>query len=667
MLRRFYLRFSLRTQLIAVILLTCTLAMLVAGVTLFFAEIARARAALSEELTSQAQLIGDRSSAALVFLDNKTAKENLAAFSGLEQIDSACLFNDQGVVFAHYERQGTPFACGAMLPIRQRYAHFDSGAVHVQVPVLSSDELIGAIQINSTSAPLIREITSQALSLFLSLGGALVVAALLTLRLQRMISSPLAQVREVANAVVDSGDYTLRAPDLGKHELGQLASAFNRMLTTIGTQNKALAESEEYARRLFYDSPIPQIVADPHNLVYYDCNQAAAAIHGYKMRQELVGKTTLDLSAPVQRDGSPSAELMAARTIAAKQRGSNVGEWCYQRADGTLWDGIATVMRFTLKGRELLHISLEDITHRKLAEERLQQLNQELEERVESRTAQLASANTELQKTLDELRHAQEELVQREKMASLGVLIAGVAHEMNTPLGNSLTVSSAIEEELNIFDASMAAGTLTRTRLQGFVEQMRTGVKLLLRNLERAVDQVTHFKQVAVDQTSDQRRSFELDKIVADIVEIVQPQFKRTPHRIVVDIPPNCVMDSYPGAIGQVLTNLALNSLIHGFTSEMKGEIRISASVDADDEVCLVVADNGSGISAENLGRVFDPFFTTRMGQGGSGLGLNIVYNIVTTTLGGAIRVESQPGERTAFTITMPRTAPKAEALLRSA
>ncbi len=133
-----------------------------------------------------------------------------------------------------------------------------------------------------------------------------------------------------------------------------------------------------------------------------------------------------------------------------------------------------------------------------------------------------------------------------------------------------------------------------------------------------------------------------------------------------VDIPPALKMDSYPGAIGQVLTNLVLNSLIHGFSHDMQGEIHVSAEMDAK-HVRLVVADNGHGIPAENLGRVFDPFFTTRMGQGGSGLGLNIVFNIVRTTLGGTIRVESRPGVRTAFTINMPRVAPGAAPAVESA
>ncbi len=488
-------KLSLRTQLIAMILLISTLAMVVAGATLFVTEISRSRDALSEELTSLARLIGDRSSAALIFLDEKTAAENLNAVSGLEQIGSACLFNGQGAVFARFERGGAQSgSCEMLQPVQKNFARFEGGIVHVQVPVSSNDELIGAIQINSTAAPLIRRLAAQTLSLALALGGALVLAVLLALRLQRLISQPLAQVRDVANEIVKSGDYTLRAPDLGEHELGQLSSAFNSMLLTIETQNIIVGESEAYAKRLFYDSPIPQMVADPLTLTYRDCNQAAAEIHGYAGREDVIDKTTLDFSAPLQSDGRSSAEVLAERNAVAQKRHMNVTEWRYRRADGTLWDGVATVMRFTLNGRELLHISLQDITHRKLAEERLQQMNQELEERVGRRTAQLASANATLQETLDTLQKTQDELVQREKMASLGVLIAGVAHEMNTPLGNSLTVSSAMQEELLAVDSTLASGSLTKSRLSAFVEHMRIGVKLLLRNLDRAIEQVAHFE-----------------------------------------------------------------------------------------------------------------------------------------------------------------------------
>ena len=652
-------KLSLRNQLIAMILFTSMLAMAVAGITLFVTEIARSRDALNEELTSLARLIGDRSSAALIFLDNKTATENLNSFSNLEQIGSACLFNDRGELFAQFKHAVIKVDdCTIQKPISQNFVVIKGNTERVQVPVIANGELIGAVQINSTAAPLLNRMAAQTLSLAIAMTGALIVAILLAIRLQRLISNPLAQVRDVANAIVQSKDYTLRAPNLGEYEIGQLSSAFNSMLQTIENQNIVLAESESYSKKLFYESPIPQLISDPHTKRYLDCNQAAAIIHGYKDREELIGKFTSEVSPEVQPDGRPSGQVMDERYRNAELGEINVHEFQYRHRDGTLWEGLITYSLFTRNGQELAHLCVEDITYRKQAEERLQQMNEQLEARVASRTRDLASANSTLQKAHSELQRTQNELIQREKMASLGVLIAGVAHEMNTPLGNSLTAASYLHDEFESFNGAVTDGKVSKSKLMNFNEQMQSGLDLLIRNLKRAIELVIQFKQVSVDQASDQRRSFDLAAIVTDNISILQPQFKRTSHSIVMQVPPGIKMDSYPGAIGQIITNLVLNSLIHGFSEDMSGVIQVKAELVGDQSVNFTVSDNGKGIPVKNLKHVFDPFFTTRMGVGGSGLGLNIVYNMVTSTLGGTIVVKSEEGMRTTFSINMPLVAP---------
>ena len=173
-------------------------------------------------------------------------------------------------------------------------------------------------------------------------------------------------------------------------------------------------------------------------------------------------------------------------------------------------------------------------------------------------------------------------------------------------------------------------------------------------------DLIAHFKQVAVDQTSAQRRPFDLAEVVGEVVLTLRPQFKATPYRIEVDIPPGIDMDSFPGPLGQVLTNLVNNALLHGFAGLPAGVVRIAAEAQGD-RVRIQVADNGRGIAPEHQSRVFDPFFTTRLGQGGSGLGLHIVYSIVTRVLGGRIDLASQPGEGTEITLEIPVIAPQQE------
>lgn len=290
--------------------------------------------------------------------------------------------------------------------------------------------------------------------------------------------------------------------------------------------------------------------------------------------------------------------------------------------------------------------------------------NAELEDRVALRTRELAESNQQLSKAVDTLRQAQDELVRSERLASLGALVAGIAHELNTPLGNGLTVVSAFEVDIKNFSRDMEEGRLKKSSLKDYVERSRQATDLLMRNLTRAAELISNFKQVAVDQTSAHRRPFDLGEIVRENLETLWPQFKRTPHRFEQSVPAGILMDSYPGPLGQVLTNLVINALIHGFDEcqNLEGKVQVVAEVPGNGFVCIKVVDNGRGIPPENLPKVFDPFFTTRLGKGGSGLGLHIVYGLVTRTLGGRIEVMSQPGQGTTFSLKLPLVAPDPDA-----
>ncbi|QTN29129.1 ABC transporter substrate-binding protein [Rhodoferax sp. AJA081-3] len=294
-----------------------------------------------------------------------------------------------------------------------------------------------------------------------------------------------------------------------------------------------------------------------------------------------------------------------------------------------------------------------DITARKEQEEQLRLMNETLETRVAERTA-------ELQQVIDRLKQTQASLVQADKMASLGALVAGVAHELNTPIGNSLTVASTMENYVKGFESDVAKG-LTRSALDNFVSSAREGTDILMRSLHRAAELVSSFKQVAVDQTSTNRRRFDLRQTVDEIMLTLGPTIRKTTHRVVIDIPADITMESYPGPLGQVLTNMVNNALFHGFEGRENGTITIAAEVLVDDRVRLTVQDDGVGIPSTHLGRVFDPFFTTKLGKGGSGLGLNITYNLVHDRLGGTVQVQSQVGQGTCFTLLLPLVAPLAE------
>lgn len=294
----------------------------------------------------------------------------------------------------------------------------------------------------------------------------------------------------------------------------------------------------------------------------------------------------------------------------------------------------------------------KDISAQKATEAEIRQLNQSLEKRVAERTAELSASNQQLSQ-------AMEQLVQNEKLASLGNLVAGVAHELNTPLGNALVATTAMREQLGQLDDMVENGLLRKSNLVDFLGQFSEGCQIIERNTNRAASLVASFKQVAVDQTSANRRRFGLRQTIQEVLSAMAPSLRKMHLTVTVDIPDGVVLDSYPGALDQVVTNIITNAGVHAFDEGQHGELLISAEWINGEEIVLMLSDNGVGIPAERQGRVFDPFFTTRMGQGGTGLGLYIVYNIVTNLLGGHVQLVSATGAGTCFLIRLPRTAPE--------
>jgi PAS domain S-box-containing protein len=335
--------------------------------------------------------------------------------------------------------------------------------------------------------------------------------------------------------------------------------------------------------------------------------------------------------------------------------GQNYGVICFEHVGPRRhWE--PDEIAFACQAADQLALAIQNRARRE-AEETTRKLNLELEDRVELRTQELAKSYTQLRDAFATIERAQEELVRSEKLASLGSLVAGVAHELNTPLGNSLTVATTLAERTYAFQKEMEAGALRRSVLAEFIQGTAQASDLLTRNLFKASDLISHFKQVAVDQTSAQRRPFDLAETLEEVLVTLQPQFKKTPHQMEMAIPSGIRLDSYPGPLGQVITNLVSNALVHGLEGIEAGTVKIEAAA-GEAEVVLTVADNGRGISPEHQAKVFDPFFTTRLGQGGSGLGLHIVYSIITRMLGGRIALASQPGQGTTVTLHIPLSAP---------
>jgi signal transduction histidine kinase len=267
------------------------------------------------------------------------------------------------------------------------------------------------------------------------------------------------------------------------------------------------------------------------------------------------------------------------------------------------------------------------------------------------------ASEEEARAALVHMQDAQEGLVRAEKMASLGRLVAGVAHELNTPIGNIMMVASTQQDVTRQLDHALASGTLTKTALTSMTERISEGAGLMLTSSRRAAELIQNFKQVAVDQTTDQLRDFELDRQISEMLSVINHVLSKTSIRLVQELEPAIEMHSYPGPLGQVVTNLVMNAIKHGFNDVGPGTITVRCARDGD-QARITVADNGGGIAPENLGKIFDPFFTTKLGQGGTGLGLHISHNMVYGPLGGRMAVQSTVGIGTTFTLWLPFSAP---------
>src|SRR6195256_6009571 len=271
---------------------------------------------------------------------------------------------------------------------------------------------------------------------------------------------------------------------------------------------------------------------------------------------------------------------------------------------------------------------------------------------------ELRASKEKAENALHELNAAQQNLIDAERLAALGGLVAGVAHEVNNPIGISLTVASSFARRTEIFEAEVNSGTgLRRSQLEEFVRTSRDAAQQLVANLQRAGELIQSFKQVAVDRSHAERRQFSLSEATDQIIASLRPVLKKAAIVLSVDVPEGLVIDGYPGSYGQILTNLFLNAANHAFADGRSGAISISAKPRGNDDVEIIFADNGAGMTPEVQRQAFDPFFTTRRNEGGTGLGLHIVYNLVTQQLGGRMVLEARLGQGTTFRIIMPRAA----------
>ncbi|GAB2910213.1 hypothetical protein GCM10027181_06570 [Rheinheimera gaetbuli] len=295
----------------------------------------------------------------------------------------------------------------------------------------------------------------------------------------------------------------------------------------------------------------------------------------------------------------------------------------------------------------------QQISKLQQAEQENRQLTLSLEQKIEQRTDALKTSNQELLNTLATLHQYQNQIVETEKMASLGQMVAGVAHEVNTPIGLGVTASTLMQDKLTDIQKAFDEKKLTSSQLAKFLAESKENLGIIYRNMERAASLISSFKRVAVDQSNDNRRQFNMLQLINEVLLSLRPNLKKTQHQLVVNCAAELELDSKPGPINQILINLIMNSLIHAFEHTEQGTMTIDVAV-KDNNCILQYSDNGTGVPENIKKRIFDPFVTTKRGEGGSGLGLHLVYNLVTQALNGKILLESTLGQGVSIKIEFP-------------
>lgn len=427
---------------------------------------------------------------------------------------------------------------------------------------------------------------------------------------------------------------------------------FSMDITERKKVEQALRESEAKFSKLYRLMPDMVLISDLDTRIILDVNPAASTLTGFEI-EEMQGYTVGDLQLWYDQE-----QRVAAFNVLLEKHEIRGFECQMRRKDGTvIWVEYSGRL-IELQGRQVLFSIVRDINERRRIQNEIRDLNITLDRRVKQRTQELETSNSELEKALENLKVAQTELVRSEKLASLGSLVAGIAHELNTPIGTGVTVTSTLQEMHQTFIKQLEANQVKKSTLDNYLQSVHQATVLLNRNLSQARELVASFKQVAVDQTSAQRRPFELGEVLEEIIATLQPTLRKGGHHLEFIRPETIEMDSFPGPLGQIITNLVNNAVIHGFELQENGVIHLECTPLPNQWVQISVRDNGHGISPQNIQRIYDPFFTTKLGKGGSGLGLHIVYTIVTRVMGGRIEVASQKGHGCRFDIYLPCRAP---------
>lgn len=417
----------------------------------------------------------------------------------------------------------------------------------------------------------------------------------------------------------------------------------------IDVSDRVKAERNYRGERTFSEAILRSVPG-----IFYLYDNDYRLIHWNNNNEEITGYSAAELSIMKLHDwfeGDEEALSQLKNNVPKLDKGETVSvELNLQTKTGVRIPMKFSTIRIVIEDKIYYAGIGLDISELKQTQQKLLEMNKTLEEKVNERTQELIKANQELTDSYEKMKAMQSYLIQSEKMAALGGLVAGVAHEINTPLGVGMTAVTHLMEITREFIDYVKSENVSREELLSYVDELDMASGIIYKNINRASKLVRSFKQVSADQASEPRRPFAVREYLDEILTSLSPRLKKTNISVSVLCDSRLSIDGYPGAFAQIIANLVINSLTHAYGPKDEGNIRISVAA-LKDMIELVYSDDGVGISEANLSRIFDPFFTTRRGAGGTGLGLTVVYNIVTQQYGGTIQCNSQSGKGTTFVI----------------
>ncbi|MFT6734418.1 MAG: signal transduction histidine kinase/HAMP domain-containing protein [Polaribacter sp.] len=610
-------------------------------------------------------------------------------FSDIDKNDWAYIFvNDYFKSFKHIVDKNNLWAYKQQ-QAASKSLHFQQlQVIEFTAPVIVDDELLGIIRYGLSTAELAETIATankqataslqQILMVLIAIGAVtLLLVHWRTDNLAKNITVPLNMLTDAAN-IVARGDYSHVIDIRTNDEIGILASNFNSMTDKIKRTIADLAKINHVGNELAtsrneastFKKVLQNLVSQlefQSGIIFRGNNKseltlmASYDINDIKMEpitafiksnQEI--KATLD-----NPDNSSPTLIVDVQGLTNNNYYKSLVFMPFGKQNITpLFIALlsekpnkcieSSELTFCLSISHLLVTSLQNIAMNDLLEEQ----NKNLEIKVSQRTQELHVQNQALSHTLTELEQTQTQLIEAEKMASLGSLVAGISHEVNTPLGVAVTAASHLNQNTKEFKFKHDSGNLTKSGFISYMESTTETTNIILSNLNRASILIQSFKQIAVDQSSDNKTVFSLKQHLEMLVTSLRPSFKNLP--IDINIYGDEIdIDSYPGPLSQIVSNLIMNCIKHGLTDCEKGEITIIIA-QYPKHITLSVEDNGVGIANNIKNKVFDPFFTTQRGIGGSGLGLNIVYNLIKQKLGGNIIIEDNKPQGVRFIISLP-------------